>query len=292
MEEAFIFFCTSHVVATLIPDDAFDGIFQTGMYHSVEKYGRERGMLRINRSGRHVGQGTAYAVFPVPGQREHVLVRQFEVHVLCFSGYAAFTAVVVDFDGQCVLACLDQTARYGVMALYVVACAVGDLLAVPIDDVFIVDDAGIQLQVFTCPFGWNVDLLAEPHHSVEIGESFAFPISREFHLLPVVVIQVTANPALLYILEAFVHFAEFGFPLCLFFSVFGHDLVAVEAQCFQLSDFLLITHDLFERFGRGPCFGRCPSPSAVDDPDRYVQFSVQFAGIKVSHGRKLRNRGR
>ena len=61
------------------------------------------------------------------------------------SGNAAFAAVVADFDGQGVPAGFDQTGRYGVMTLYVVACATGDLFSVPIHNVFIVYSARVQL---------------------------------------------------------------------------------------------------------------------------------------------------
>ena len=102
-------------------------------------------MLWIYRCRWHVGQGASYTVFPAFGQRQGSLVGKFEIHVFCFSGNAAFAAVVADFDGQGVPAGFDQTGRYGVMTLYVIACATGDLFSVPIHNVFIVYSARVQL---------------------------------------------------------------------------------------------------------------------------------------------------
>ena len=321
LDESLHFVEVEHAVAVvllaLVPGDAADGERYKGVNHRVVK---KRGVVDLVVGIRErVEEMGFWLVAPGTGQADAISffgTGDTEGHGVGVARHAAGAKRVDDTHGDGVCAGFDKFGRDAVdpwIGIFVDGGG-SHLLAVEPCDIAFVDAVKVQQKFLARPRFGNVNGLAEPDHTPEVGQTFFSPFVGDLHGFPTAKIKVrTRHFASEFVvgsrlverltalrgsfLAGFESNFIFGFRLEVrqvdirrTFFLGGHVLrnhrrVAVNILGF--GDALVHAGQARDFFVTRPCFNDRSAPRGVDEPDRHFDGLVDFASEVVPDGREV-----
>jgi len=137
-----------------------------------------------------------------------------------------------------------------------------------------------------CPFGGDIERVAEPDAAVEL-EAGVLPEDGQRHHRPRGVVEFGGGPALRAAGVGGVDREDGAFPGVDAGLVFGADARQVFLGFGKRGELLLDGHDGAQGLAAGPGLDAGAAPGSVDDADGHAEFPAELFGEKVADGGEL-----
>ena len=228
-----------------------------------------------------------HSILPSSGQRS-LLTTNGIVQLVCLAQESATVAHVRYSHSNDIAAGLYQVSGYGVQAVIGVSACLTHLFAIEISDVGIVHLTQVQLYVLTSHLLRNLYGLAEPHHTIQTGQSLAFPSTGQGHGGPILVINLGLEPGTSRC-QTDVTGVVGIIPLLL---DTGHFICQFGTFLLHPCHLFLESHHSAQSFRTDPSLCRCAAPVGVYHANGYLQLVPQLTGKEIADSTEFGNRFR